>query len=244
MKHSIALRRRSRYLIDRSKGGVSLGFWQIITTYSAELLSGLRVTFFLCAIAWTASFVIGIGLGALAARFRSTAGLIIRAMAAVLAGIPALVLLFWLHYPAQAALNVVIDPFITAAFALTLIGTFLVADAIRGVLIDFPRQYEVAARVAGLSNRVTFWRIRIPIVLRQFLPSALLITISILQMSLFASLISVDEIFRVAQRINSIVYRPTEIFTALALFCLAVSLPLYLLAVYLRAKFTRDFSET
>jgi ABC-type amino acid transport system permease subunit len=64
-----------------------------------------------------------------------------------------------------------------------------------------------------------------------------------LQATIFASLISVGEIFRVAQRINSEVYRPVEIYTALALFFLAVCLPLHGLAQYLKKRYTRNLSE-
>jgi ABC-type amino acid transport system permease subunit len=64
-----------------------------------------------------------------------------------------------------------------------------------------------------------------------------------LHATLFASLISVEEIFRVAQRINSTIYRPIEIYTALALFFLMVCLPINLLASYLKRRYTRDLSE-
>jgi ABC-type amino acid transport system permease subunit len=60
---------------------------------------------------------------------------------------------------------------------------------------------------------------------------------------LFASLISVEEIFRVSQRINSLEYKPVEIYTALALFFLSISLPVNALALWLRSRFTRNISE-
>ena len=64
-----------------------------------------------------------------------------------------------------------------------------------------------------------------------------------LHATLFASLISVEEIFRVSQRINSTIYRPVEIYTALAFFFLLVCLPINLTAAYLKKRYTRDFSE-
>ena len=64
-----------------------------------------------------------------------------------------------------------------------------------------------------------------------------------LHATLFASLISVEELFRVSQRINSTIYRPIEIYTALALFFLVVCLPINLFAVYLKRYYTRDLSE-
>jgi polar amino acid transport system permease protein len=67
--------------------------------------------------------------------------------------------------------------------------------------------------------------------------------VGMLHATLFASLISVEEIFRVSQRINSTIYRPVEIYTALALFFLMVCLPINLLAAYLKKRYTRDLSE-
>ena len=66
---------------------------------------------------------------------------------------------------------------------------------------------------------------------------------SCLTLPLFASLISVEEIFRVAQRINAQIYRPVEIYTALGLFFLAVCLPVNGLAYWLQKRYTRNISE-
>ena len=154
-----------------------------------------------------------------------------------------MVLLFWLHYPLQAMLNVVIDPFITAAFALSLVNTFGVADIVKGALNDFPAQYVLAARVAGLSSRETLIHIKTPILLRQLSPVLLTSQVTMLQATLFASLISVEEIFRVAQRINSLIYKPVEIYSALGIFFLGVCLPLNGLAMWLKIRFTRNISE-
>jgi polar amino acid transport system permease protein len=120
---------------------------------------------------------------------------------------------------------------------------FLIADVIKNVLVDFPRQFVDAGRVYGLSQRMIFYRIQLPIILRQTLPGLLLTQVVMLQATLFASLISYDEIFRIAQRVNSEVYRPVEIYTALAVFFLLLCIPLIVLAEWLRYRYTRDFSE-
>ena len=54
---------------------------------------------------------------------------------------------------------------------------------------------------------------------------------------------TVDEIFRIAQRINSEVYKPVQIYSALALLFLAVCLPMHGVAMLLRRRYTRDLSE-
>lgn len=215
----------------------------ILWAYRTEFLGGLRVTLQLCALIWPIGIIAGTLVGVAGAHWTRTVGNVSRGASFVLSGIPILVFLFWLHYPLQAMLKVVIDPFYTAVTALSIVNTFLVADSVRRVLSDLPQQFLMAARVCGLSTRQTVLNIQLPIVFRQVLPPVLVTQITMLQATLFASLISVDEVFRIAQRINSEVYKPVEIYTALALLFVAVCLPLHGVASFLREKYTRDLSE-
>lgn len=160
-----------------------------------------------------------------------------------LSGVPILVFLFWMHYPLQGSLGVVVDPFITAAVTLSIINIFAVADTVRDVLANFPAQYVTAAKVCGMEQPQILLYVQLPILLRQSLPVLLMIQVNMLQATLFASLISVNEIFRVAQQINSQIYKPIEIYTALGVLFLAICLPMNGLAILLKQKFTRDFSE-
>lgn len=217
--------------------------FDILLRYHMAFLQGLAVTLQMCALIWSTGIVLGTVLGVAAARCPFWIGLPSRVIAFLLAGVPTLVFLFWLHYPAQAMLNIVIDPFYTATVTFALLNLFGVADLVRAALEDFPQQYITAARVTGLSRRQTVLQIELPLIARQIMPGLLLLQVSMLHMTLFASLISVEEIFRVAQRINAQIYRPVEIYTALGVFFLAVCLPVNILAVYLKNKFTRDVSE-
>ena len=219
-------------------------FFQIFSDYHQAILAGLGVTLRLSLLIWSLGLFFGALVGIASDKWKKGVGIPLRFGSFVLSGLPVLVLLFWLHYPLQSILGIVVDPFYTAAAALSLVNVMLVADVVKNTLRDFPHQYLLAAQVCGLSARDTVTRIQIPIVFRQMLPSLLLIQVSMLQSTLFASLISVDEIFRVAQRINAVLYRPIEVYTALGLFFLAICLPLNGLALYLRRRYTRDLSET
>jgi His/Glu/Gln/Arg/opine family amino acid ABC transporter permease subunit len=216
---------------------------QIFEAHGEAFAQGLKVSLQLALIIWGIGIFFGTLLGAAGARWRWFVGAPTRTISVLLAGMPALVFLFWMHYPLQSLLGIVVKPFITAALTLSIINVFLVAEHCRGAINDFPTQYTWAARVCGLSEADTVLRIKLPILLRQILPGLLLIQITMLQATLFASLISVDEIFRAAQRVNSLVFRPVEIYTMLALAFIAVCVPLHLLAHYLRRRFTRDISE-
>lgn len=215
----------------------------ILTRYQKEFLYGLGVTFKLVLFIWPIGIVGGILLGSAGARWKKAVGLPSRWMSSVLTAIPVLVFLFWLHYPLQSIFNVVIDPFITSVTALSIVNISMVSESVREVLNDFPQQYIMAARVSGLTPNLTFKKIQLPIIFRQVIPGLLQSQVVMLQSTLFASLISVDEIFRISQRINSQVYRPVEIYTTLAIFFLALCLPLHVLAKWLKDRFTRDLSE-
>lgn len=216
---------------------------EILINYWNGFVSGVTVTVNLCMIIWGCGLFFGSLLGYLSAKWHVRIGIPTRIISFTLSGIPILVLLFWLHYPLQSQLNVVIDPFYTAATALTIVNTFAVADVVRGVLKEFPSQYLIAAKVCGLTPKETAFNIQLPIIFRQVIPSLLILQVNMLQATLFASLISVDEIFRVAQNINARIYRPVEIYTGLALFFLAICLPLNGIALWMKHRFTRDFSE-
>ena len=217
--------------------------FDILSKYQHELFLGLKVTLQLCLVIWPIGILGGTLLGVAGARWKTVVGIPSKVVSFTLSGIPILVFLFWFHYPLQAILHIVIYPFYTAVVALSIVNVFLVADLVRGVLYDFPSQYTMAARVCGFSSRQTVVKIQLPLIFRQVLPSLLYIQVGMLQSTLFASLISVDEIFRVAQRINSEVYRPVEIYSALAFLFLAVCLPLHGIASWMKAHYTRDYSE-
>jgi len=220
-----------------------MSVWTIIYTYREGLLTGLFVTLGLAVVVWLAGLIFGVLFGALAHRQKESTGKFLKIFSFILASIPVLVLLFWLHYPLQAMLGIVVMPFITAAFALSLINIAGVAQIVRDALDEFPEQYVTAGKVCGLTPKEIFSKIQFPIIFRQTIPQFLTLQVSILQMTLFASLISVQELFRVAQQINSQIYKPIEIYTALAVFFIAICLPLNLLAYWFKKKYTRNLSE-
>jgi len=215
----------------------------ILINYHMAFLQGLRVTLELCAIIWSTGIVFGVALGVVGANFSHSWGRFTRAMSFAFSAIPTLVVLFWLHYPAQAVFNVVIDPFYTASLTLSLVNIFGVGEMVRQAVADFPRQYIIAGRVCGLNSQDIVTQIQLPILFRQLLPGLMTQQVIMLHATLFSSLISVEEIFRVAQRINSTIYRPVEIYTALAFFFLIVCLPINMAAAYMKKRYTRDFSE-
>lgn len=220
-----------------------MNVWDILLTYYPAFLHGLDGTLRLCGIVWASGLILGALLGLLGAHYPYSVGLTSRGVSFFLSSVPLLVFLFWLHYPVQQMFDVVIDPFYTAAFTFSVLNIFGVADIVRGALKDFPQQYLIAAKVTGLTFKQTVFQIQLPLILREVLPPLLLLQVAMMHTTLFASLISVEEIFRVSQRINAQIYRPVEIYTALGVFFLLVCLPINAFAYWLRHRFVRNLSE-
>ena len=133
--------------------------FDILVNYHVGFLSGLAVTFKLFAI--IAFFGVGIGsaLGWLSHKNHEVKKPV-QIIGFILAGIPILVFLMWMHYPLQAMLGIVVDPFYTAALTFTVINIFAVADLVMKTMNDFPSQYLTAAKVCGLTQKQTILKIQ------------------------------------------------------------------------------------
>jgi polar amino acid transport system permease protein len=216
---------------------------QILWQYREAFFSGFIVTMQLLILTSFIGTVSGIALEWLCHRFEGIMRRLVDGVAFCIAAIPALVILFWLYYPAQTLLGISVSPFLTALTALTLMNTFAVYRIASDAVKDFPKQYIASALVCGLKSSDIVRYIQAPLLLRATLPRWIDQQVVILQTSVFASLISVEEIFRVAQRINSVIYQPVIIYTAMALIFLVTAGSAMYGAQYLRNRFHRDFSE-
>jgi polar amino acid transport system permease protein len=211
-----------------------MGTFEILSQYRTGLLAGLWVTLQLSLIVWFLGLVGGTALSLLAARFPRVLGIPIRALAFLITSIPVIVILFWAYYPAQILFNLAVSPFATTAIVITALNALGVAEIIRPAIVSFPAGYIATARVAGMTELAIFRSIQMPLVLRQTLPALLGLQVIALQSTIFGSLISVNEIFRVAQQVVAATYRPVQVYTALAVFFLVLCLPLNIVALIAR----------
>jgi His/Glu/Gln/Arg/opine family amino acid ABC transporter permease subunit len=203
----------------------------LIIRYWPGLLGGALTTIELALIAWIGGLVIGTAIGVWRATQRRRAvrgGIAIAALA--LSSVPVMVYLLWAHYPLQAALGISIPPFVTAATVFLLYNALAVAEVVRNAIEALPLSYGLAARTTGVPRGLYLRSVAIPLALRAVLPSYLVSQVTTLHLTLFASLISVDELFRVTQRINAIEYDAVGIFSLLAIFYFVLSFPMLLLA--------------
>ena len=216
---------------------------KLFIVYKEGFLQSLWVTFKICLLVWSSGIILGTFVGVLSGKYNKTFGLISKIVSTLISGVPIIVLMYWLYYPMQQQLDVNIPAFYIAVLALSLFNIFIVASLVESSIKNLPNQYVVSARVSGLSEKTILLKIQIPLIFKQLIGPVLLVQITMLHNSIFASLINVDEIFRQIQRINATEYRPIELYTALAIFFIVITIPLTLTAQFLKKKYAKNYSE-
>jgi polar amino acid transport system permease protein len=198
----------------------------IFINYREILLYGLWVTIQLAIIMIVGGLLIGILWGKLA----TNRWPIIRNSAIwsyeIIRAVPALILLFWFHYPFQRILNIVIDPFITSALVFTILNAAYIADYIRTGILNVPRGQIEAGMALGISEKYIWRRIIRWDVLRSLYPTLIGQNVHMLKTIPIASMITVVELFRVAQQINAYTYKTIEVYTAVAVIYIIMVIPL------------------
>ncbi|MCP4523682.1 MAG: ABC transporter permease subunit [Candidatus Gracilibacteria bacterium] len=208
----------------------------ILIAYHEALGKGIVVTLKICAYVWGIGIVYGVIFAFIGHKYIYVRK-IFSVFSFILGGIPVLILLFWFHYPFQSLMGVVIDPFYTTIFCLGLVNIFIVFSLISKELMQIDKEYGQIAKVFGNSIYKIFFHIELPLVFKRNISPILLAQVNMMHMSLFGSIISVNEILRVAHQINSISYQTIEIYTIVGVIFLLISLPLNGIALLLNKRY-------
>jgi His/Glu/Gln/Arg/opine family amino acid ABC transporter permease subunit len=212
----------------------------LISRYHQALFDGAVKSIELALLAWIGGLLLGTLLGVWRASHGSGSrrtGLSLVSIAA--SSIPVMVYLLWCHYPLQAALKINVPPFITAATVFTFYNTLTIGEVVRSAIEDLPVSFAMAARATGVPSFVYIRYVMLPLAMRAALPGYLVSQVGVLHMTLFASLISVDELFRVIQRINAVEYNAVGVYSLLAIFYFVLSFPLLMMARWANLRLAR-----
>jgi polar amino acid transport system permease protein len=200
-----------------------------------DVVAGVGGTLSIAALAWLLGTPIALFL-AFEAVLSSEVRRLVRFAAIALSVLPFLAILFWIHYPLQAILGVVWSPFVSTVGLLTVFIALLVADIVAEEMIRMQAGLDEAARVLGISESVFLRRVVFPAALQVALSRLLALGITSIHITMFASLIGVEETFRIIQRLNAEYLRPVELFTLMAALYAVMCVPLYIIAAKARQK--------
>lgn len=207
---------------------------------AGELLAGALVTLKMLAWVWIPAIPLAV---LLAFRFSHLDWFskIISSASSASAVVPTLVILFWMHYPLQEMLGVVWPPVATSIGVLFVV----VFASTLGVLVEeFRRQragFFSAAKVLGIADYELARKVLLPNSLNVAVPRLLVLVIASVHMTMFASLIGVEEIFRVTLRLNAQMLKPVYLFTLMALTYVCLCAPLFLFAEIWKKKLATNY---
>lgn len=205
------------------------GFWGTIVDSLPTLLGGALITLQLAAV----SVVLGLIAGSLIGIARLSHVLPLRWAARAyidfFRGTPLLVQIFMIYFgfPAliqEAGLNFTLDRFVAAVIALTLNSAAYIGEIVRAGIQSIEVGQSEAAQSLGLDSVQTMRYVIFPQALRRMLPPLGNEFITLLKDTSLVAVIGFEELFRRGQLIVAENYRPFELYTAVALVYLVLTL--------------------
>ena len=166
------------------------------------------------------SIVIGITLGLAVASARASNNRALSGFARVYVsffrGVPLLVQLL-LIYNLLPAIGVNVPSVVAAVSGLALCTSAYQAENLRGGFLSVPRGLIESAEMVGLSPWQQLVRIRAPIAFRLTLPAVVNEAILILKASSLVSVVGVVELTRMAQDLDTSLYKPIQLYSSAGL---------------------------
>ena len=209
---------------------------EVLVEYKHLFFEGFLTTVKLLLSIIAVGVPLGLLFGVWGGRYSKTISWLVSILKFLTKVIPVLVLLFWLHFPLQSILGIVVDPFFTTIIALGFVNLISVAFIIQSELKLLPISYRDVGTTLGMTKGQIVRYIELPILMKRALPSIALNQAVMLEYTLFASLISVPELFRVSQSVNAMVYDPVSIYSLLVLFFVIILTPLHLFIMWYKKR--------
>lgn len=204
----------------------------VLAPHLEFLAAGALLTAEACLLALAGSLIVGAGV----AIARTSAAPAVRRAAGVYVdlfrNVPFIVQLFFFYY-GLPEIGLYIDAFSTGVMALSIAGGAFASDVIRSGILAIDTGIIEAAQVSGLSRRVIFTKIVLPIALRTSIRPLGSVLINLILTSSVLSTITLNELTGSAKIVAADTFRPFEVYAVLLLvyaaFTYAVSLAINLL---------------
>lgn len=173
-------------------------------------------TIAISAVSIVIGFVIGVGVSAARISVNPWLSIPARVFVSFFRGVPLLVQLL-LIYNLLPVIGINVPSVIAAIIGLSLCTAAYQSENLRGGFASVPKGLLEAADMAGLSYFPQLVRIRAPIAFRLTLPSLINEAILILKASSLVSVVGVIELTRMAQDLDTSLYKPIQLYSAAGL---------------------------
>jgi polar amino acid transport system permease protein/putative glutamine transport system permease protein len=211
----------------------------ILAPYLGDLAAGARLTALACALSLAGGLALGIVVGLMRTASAPLARRAANIYVDVFRNVPFIVQLFFLFY-GLPEIGVELDAFSTGVLAMSLAGGAFTSDTIRaGILAIEPGVLE-AAQVSGLSRRVIYGKIVLPIALRTSVRPLGAVFVNLILTSSILSAITLNELTGSAKIVAADTFQPFEVYALLLLAYVTLTYLVSLSAGALHRRLNRD----
>ena len=166
------------------------------------------------------SIVLGVFVGMLLALMRLSHRRWLRAPATAFVefyrNTPPIVHFFWFFYALPILIGLNLDPYAAAVLALSTQSGAFYAEVFRGGIVSIERGQWEAARALGMNHHAVLRRIIVPQALKRMVAPFVERSFELTKTTALASTLAYAELLYQAQQVNSITFRPMEVYTTIA----------------------------
>ncbi len=185
--------------------------------YGDMLLLGLLGTVKIAVV----SIVLGVLVGLIVALMRLSANPWARRPATAFVefyrNTPPIVHFFWFFYALPIVIGLSLDPFVAAVLALSTQSGAFYAEVFRGGVVSIERGQWEGAKALGMNYRMMMTRVIVPQALRRMVAPFVERSFELTKTTALASTLAYAELLYQAMQVNSITFRPMEVYTSVAI---------------------------
>ena len=198
--------------------------WNVLNPYYGNFLEGLVITGQLSVIIIAGALFFGVILGAARYSKRRIINWPATLYIEMFRNTPILVQIVWFFYAFPVLVGGQIEPFMAAVFGIGLNITAYSAEIFRGGIQSLDRGQWEAGRAIGMSYFQVMRRVILPQAIRRMVPAFANRMIEAVKATSLASTIAVADLMWQGEMLANAIYRPFEVYTAVAI--------IYFLAIY------------
>ena len=214
--------------------------FSVVFEYQANLYRGLGVTFELSIIIILASMVGGIIIGAGRYSKNRLFNWPATAYIELFRNTPVLIQIVWFYYAFPVLIGIQMEGFYAALIGIGLNMIAYSADIVRGGIQSIEKGQWEAAKAIGMNYFSIMRRVILPQALRRMIPPFTSRTVEAVKATSLASTIAVAELLYEGQVLANTVYRPFELYTAIAVLYFFATYPLVLFSYWLERRLAID----
>lgn len=130
---------------------------------------------------------------------------------------PPIVHFFWFFYALPIVIGLSLEPFTAAVLALSTQSGAFYAEVFRGGIVSIERGQWEGAKALGMSYRTVMRRVILPQALRRMVAPFIDRSFELTKTTALASSLAYAELLYQAMQVNSITFRPMEVYTTIAM---------------------------